>query len=70
MKPSPALFRHFMEQARGLTGSVYGRRTYEVRRIGDENLLEWGTAMCQQKTRAPQQFAALFDHLVGALLEK
>jgi hypothetical protein len=25
MRPSPALFRHFMEQVRNLTGSVYGR---------------------------------------------
>ncbi len=30
--PSPALFRHFIEQARDLTGSVYGRRMYEVMR--------------------------------------
>jgi hypothetical protein len=28
--PGPALFRHFIEQVRGLTGSVYGRRMYEV----------------------------------------
>jgi hypothetical protein len=31
-RPSPALFRHFIEQVRDLTGSVYGRRTYEVMR--------------------------------------
>jgi hypothetical protein len=31
-RPSPALFRHFIEQARDLTGSVYGRRMYEVMR--------------------------------------
>jgi hypothetical protein len=24
--PDPALFRHFVEQVRGLAGSVYGRR--------------------------------------------
>src|SRR5262245_42824117 len=30
--PGPALFRHFIEQVRGLTGSVYGRRMYEVMR--------------------------------------
>jgi len=42
MRPGPALFRHFIEQVRGLTGSVYGRRTYEVMRIWDEDLLEWG----------------------------
>ena len=33
--PGPALFRHFTEQVRDLTGSVYGRRTYEVRRYWD-----------------------------------
>ncbi len=29
LRPSPALFRHFIEQVRDLTGSVYGRRMYE-----------------------------------------
>lgn len=28
--PDPTLFRHFIEQARGLTGSLYGRRLYEI----------------------------------------
>ena len=40
--PGPSLFRHFIEQVRGLTGSVYGRRMYEVMRIWDEDLHEWG----------------------------
>lgn len=40
--PSPALFRHFIEQTRGLTGSVYGRRMYEVMRYWDEDHPEWG----------------------------
>ena len=44
MRPSPALFRHFIEQVRGLTGSVYGRRMYEVMRIWDEDLPEWGAS--------------------------
>jgi dihydrofolate reductase len=39
--PSPALFRHFIEQARGLAGSVYGRRMYEVMRYWDEDQTEW-----------------------------
>jgi len=39
--PDPALFRHFIEQARGLTGSVYGRRLYEVMRYWDEDNPEW-----------------------------
>jgi dihydrofolate reductase len=40
--PGPELFRHFIEQVRGLTGSVYGRRIYEVMRYWDEDLPEWG----------------------------
>jgi len=39
--PDPTLFRHFIEQVRGLTGSVYGRRMYEVMRIWDEDHPEW-----------------------------
>jgi dihydrofolate reductase len=40
--PDPALFRHWIEQVRGLTGSVYGRRMYEVMRYWDEHRPEWG----------------------------
>jgi dihydrofolate reductase len=40
-KPSPALFRHFIEQVRGLTGIVYGRRMYEIMRYWDEDLPDW-----------------------------
>ena len=39
--PGPALFRHWIEQVRGLTGSVYGRRMYEVMRYWDEDHPEW-----------------------------
>jgi dihydrofolate reductase len=39
--PGPALFRHFIEQVRGLIGSVYGRRMYEVMRYWDEDDPEW-----------------------------
>ena len=39
--PSPALFRHFTEQVRNLSGSVYGRRMYEVMRYWDEDRPEW-----------------------------
>jgi dihydrofolate reductase len=41
--PGPSLFRHFCEQVRDLTGSVYGRRIYEVMRYWDEDRPEWGT---------------------------
>ncbi len=39
--PSLALFRHFVEQVRGLTGMVYGRRMYEVMRYWDEDQPDW-----------------------------
>ena len=39
--PSPAVSRHFMERARGLTGMVYGRRMYEVMRYWDDDLSDW-----------------------------
>jgi dihydrofolate reductase len=41
MQPGPALFRHFVKHVRDLAGSVYGRRTYEIMRIWDEDLPEW-----------------------------
>ena len=40
-RPSPALFRHFIGQVRDLTGSVYGRRMYEVMCYWDEDHPEW-----------------------------
>jgi dihydrofolate reductase len=40
--PDPVLFRHFIEQVRGLTGMVYGRRTYEIMRYWDDDLPDWG----------------------------
>jgi dihydrofolate reductase len=39
--PSPTLFRHFVEQAREQTGSVYGRRMYEIMRYWDDDQPEW-----------------------------
>jgi dihydrofolate reductase len=39
--PGPVLFQHFIEQVRGLTGSVYGRRMYEVMRYWDDDDPEW-----------------------------
>ncbi|MFY9906517.1 MAG: dihydrofolate reductase family protein [Terriglobales bacterium] len=41
MRPSPALFRHFIEHVRGLTGMVYGRRMYEIMRYWDEDSPDW-----------------------------
>ena len=39
--PSPVLFRHFVEQVRGLTGSIYGRGMYEVMRYWDDEIPDW-----------------------------
>ena len=41
MPTGPALFRHWIEHVRGLTGSVYGRRMYEIMRYWDEDRPEW-----------------------------
>ncbi len=40
-RPSLALFRHFIEQVRDLTGIVYGRRMYEIMRYWDEDQADW-----------------------------
>ncbi len=39
--PGPELFQHFIEQTRGLAGSIYGRGLYELMRYWDENRPEW-----------------------------
>lgn len=39
--PDPVLFRHWIEHVRELTGSVYGRRMYEIMRYWDEDHPEW-----------------------------
>ncbi|HET6942645.1 MAG TPA: dihydrofolate reductase family protein, partial [Sphingomicrobium sp.] len=42
--PSPALFRHFIEEARSQAGSLYGRKLYEIMRYWDEDQPDWGAA--------------------------
>lgn len=42
MGPDPALFRHFIERTRSLSGMVYGTGMYEVMRYWDDNLPDWG----------------------------
>ena len=39
--PQPTLFRHFIEEAQGQMGCVYGRRMYEVMRYWDDDHSEW-----------------------------
>ena len=40
--PGVALSRHFNDHVRGLAGSLYGRRMYEIMRYWDEDRPEWG----------------------------
>lgn len=42
--PSPTLFRHFIAEARGQAGSIYGRTMYEIMRYWDDDHPEWDAA--------------------------
>ncbi len=42
--PDAGLFRHFIEQTKELTGSLYGRRLYELMVYWDDDQDDWGTA--------------------------
>lgn len=48
--PDAVLFRHWIEHVRGVAGSIYGRRMYEIMRYWDEDRPEW--------TSAEREFAA------------
>ena len=39
--PSSTLFRHFIEEAKGQVGSLYGRKMYEIMRYWDDDHPEW-----------------------------
>ena len=39
--PGPVLFRHFIREAQGQAGAVYGRRMYEIMRYWDDEQPEW-----------------------------
>ena len=39
--PGPMLFRHWIEQVRATTGSIYGRRIYELMRYWEEDQPDW-----------------------------
>ena len=39
--PDPTLFRHFVQEAQGQTGSIYGRNMYEIMRYWDDDHPEW-----------------------------
>ncbi len=40
-RPSAKLFQHYIELVRGLAGSVYGRRIYEIMQYWDEDQPDW-----------------------------
>lgn len=42
--PDPVLFRHWIDQVAGLTGSLYGRGLYEIMRYWDDDQPGWGSA--------------------------
>lgn len=42
--PDPALFRHFIDDVRGMTALIYGRRMYDVMRYWDDHRAEWNAA--------------------------
>ncbi|MFN8561431.1 MAG: dihydrofolate reductase family protein [Anaerolineae bacterium] len=39
--PGPTLFRHFIEEAQGQAGSLYGRQMYEIMRYWDDDQAAW-----------------------------
>lgn len=39
--PDPMLFRHFIDEAEGQAGSIYGRNIYEIMRYWDEDQADW-----------------------------
>jgi dihydrofolate reductase len=42
--PAPSLFRHFIAEAEAQSGSIYGRRMYEIMRYWDEDQPGWDAA--------------------------
>src|SRR5271168_4388594 len=69
-RPSPALFRHFIEQVRDLTGSVYGRRIYETMRYWDQDSPDWGAepARVRGGVAAPAEVGCVAHVEVGRTL--
>ena len=49
--PDPLLFRHWIDHMRGLAGSVYGRRTYEIMRCWDETILSGARSTVRSRRR-------------------
>ena len=55
--PDPVLFRHFVREAEGQTGSLYGRKMYELMRYWDDDQPDWepdGAAFAAAWRRQPK----------------
>lgn len=55
--PGPTLFRHFIKEAEGQAGSLYGRCVYELMRYWDDDHPEWdadGRAFAAAWRRQPK----------------
>ncbi len=68
MQPGPGLFRHFYEWMGDLSGSIYGRRTYEIVRYWDEDSPEWSgdeRDFATTRRRQPKWVASRSSKSVG-----
>lgn len=66
--PCPTLFRHFVKEAQGQSGSLYGRRIYEIMRYWDDEHPEWGAdehAFAAAWRRQPKWVASRTLNAVG-----
>jgi dihydrofolate reductase len=67
--PSPTLFRHFIEEAQGQAGSVYGRHMYEVMRYWDDDQPEWDAEEHASLKSVGPNARLVEDDLEGAIRE-
>jgi dihydrofolate reductase len=66
--PGPMLFRQFIDQTRGLAGSLYGRRLYETMRYWDGDHADWDAerrAFALAWRKAPKWVASRTLETVG-----
>jgi hypothetical protein len=68
MRTGPALFRHWIEHVRDLTGSVYGRRMYEAMRYWDEDRPEWSAEQHEFATLVEDDIEAVIRGLKARLV--
>jgi dihydrofolate reductase len=66
--PSVTLFRHFIKEAEGQAGSIYGRVMYEIMRYWDDDQPEWdadGFAFAAAWRRQPKWVVSRASPAVG-----